>query len=72
MKPCELPQEVLLEEFIKKVKHEVLEKMPRLANEPFSEYNEHIREEVEFAACSLVSKEIDKKFGVKKNKWNGF
>lgn len=72
MNLCELPKEVLLEEFIKKIKQEVIKKMPRLANEPFSEYNEHIREEVEFVACSLVKKELDEKFGVKKQKWNGF
>lgn len=72
MKASDFPKEVLIEELVKKIKQEVMQKMPRLANEPFSEYNDHIREEVEFTACSLVSDECKRKFEIGIKKWNGF
>lgn len=69
MKANEFPREVLLEELVKKVKAEIVSRFPRLANEPFSEYNEHIREEVEYAAVALIGQECDRKFGKRKKQW---
>ena len=72
MKASDLPKEVLLQEFIKKVKQEALAKFPRLANEPFSEYNETIREEVEYTATTLVVDECNRKFGKENKKWKEY
>jgi hypothetical protein len=69
MKTCEIPTELLLEEIVKRVRQECLIKMPKLDNEPFIEYNEHLREEVEYSACLLVAKECDRKFGKRRQWW---
>lgn len=69
MKACDIPIDILLEELVKRVRQGCLEKMPRLDNEPFIEYNEHLREEVEFVACELVAKECNKRFGVRRLFW---
>ena len=69
MKVSDLQNEVIIHEIVKRVTREVLEKFPRLANEPFSEYNAHIREEVEFSANAYIAAECDKKFGKRKKQW---
>lgn len=69
MKTSDLSQELLLELLIRKVKAEIMAKMPRLDDEPFSEYIEHIREEVEYTLDQRVTAACNKKFGERKDKW---
>lgn len=59
--------EVLIE-VIKATKRDVVKKMPRLAEEPLFEYNEVIREEVEYLMIERVKKECDIIFGKRKTK----
>lgn len=59
--------EVLIE-VIKDTKRDVVKKMPRLAEEPLLEYNEVIREEVEYLMIERVKKECDIIFGKRKTK----
>lgn len=59
--------EVLIE-IIRATKRDVVKKMPRLEEEPIFEYNEAIREEVEYLMIERVKKECDIIFGKRKTK----
>lgn len=63
MKTSDLSPELLLELLIRKIKVECMQKMPRLDDEPFSEYIQHIRAEVEYTLDERVKAACDKKFG---------
>ena len=63
MKTSDLSPELLLELLIRKIKVECMQKMPRLPDEPFSEYIQHIRAEVEYTLDERIKSACDKKFG---------
>lgn len=63
MKTSDLSQELLIELLLRKVKQECMAKMPRLPDEPFSEYIQHIRAEVEYTLDERIKSACDKKFG---------
>lgn len=63
MKTSDLSPELLLELLIRKIKVECMQKMPRLPDEPFSEYIQHIRAEVEYTLDERIKAACDKKFG---------
>lgn len=63
MKTSDLSQELLIELLLRKVKTECMQRMPRLPDEPFSEYIQHIRAEVEYTLDEKIKTACDKKFG---------
>ena len=69
MKPNELTPEVLIEILIRKIRMGVIVKMPRLDKEPFMEYTENIREEVEYTATEMIKRQCDKRFGKRRKQW---
>lgn len=69
MKTSDLSPELLLELLIRKIKVECMQKMPRLDDEPFSEYIQHIRAEVEYTLDERVKAACDKKFGKEEEPW---
>lgn len=71
-KISEIPQDLLIEQIIKNKKKEIMLVFKRLYNEPFKEYMEHIREEVEYRIIEEVKSGCDKKFGKRKTDWRDF
>lgn len=69
MKTSDLSQELLIELLLRKVKQECMAKMPRLDDEPFSEYIQHIRAEVEYTLDERIKQACDKKFGKEDEPW---
>lgn len=69
MKPSDMSVELLLETLIRKIKAECMARMPKLDDEPFSEYIEHIREEVEYTLDQKVDEACNKKFGERSYPW---
>lgn len=69
MKTSDLSQELLIELLLRKVKQECMQKMPRLDDEPFSEYIQHIRAEVEYTLDERIKSACDKKFGKEEEPW---
>lgn len=69
MKTSDLSPELLLELLIRKIKADCMAKMPRMSDEPYSEYMEHIREEVEYTLDQKVDEACDRKFGTRKDTW---
>lgn len=69
MKTSDLSPELLLELLIRKIKAEIMARMPRLPDEPYSEYMEHIREEVEYALDEKVDEACERKFGKRTDPW---
>ena len=69
MKTSDLSQELLIELLLRKGKQECMAKMPRLDDEPFSEYIQHIRAEVEYTLDERIKQACDKKFGKEDEPW---
>lgn len=63
MKTSDLSIELLLELLIRKTKAEIMAQMPRLTDEPYIEYIQHIRAEVEYTLDERIKSACDKKFG---------
>lgn len=72
MKTSDLSQELLIELLLRKVKQECMTKMPRLDDEPFSEYIQHIRAEVEYTVDEKIKAACDKKFGKEDEPWKRY
>jgi len=62
----------LIETFISRLTERTQTQMPRLAHEPLSEYNEHIREEVRFRAIEKINETCNKLFKKTEGQWNNF
>lgn len=69
MKTSDLSQELLIELLLRKIKAECMQRMPRLDDEPFSEYIQHIRVEVEYTLDERIKAACDKKFGKEEEPW---
>lgn len=62
-------ESLLLNVFISRLQKKVMKEMPRLEHEPLIEYNEHIREEVEYRAVELVKTACKNEIGERNEKW---